>query len=171
MYGSLDPGSSDRHLQALDVVRDLKRAVYMAHRPVERACRGVHRLERDVGPRARGSGSSIDPQVGANPSPFRTRPAVGHHAVVDIDAHREAVALVGRDRPDAGGELVPTRLLARQEPVAAGGILRGELLSGVVDGLRIPRGLEIVTGDGSSHVLPLERPADFNRLVMKFLTE
>jgi 3-oxoadipate enol-lactonase len=31
--------------------------------------------------------------------------------------------------------------------------------------------LEIVTGDGSSHVLPLERPDDFNRLVMKFLTE
>jgi pimeloyl-ACP methyl ester carboxylesterase len=30
--------------------------------------------------------------------------------------------------------------------------------------------LEIVTGDGSSHVLPLERPADFNTLVMNFLT-
>jgi 3-oxoadipate enol-lactonase len=30
--------------------------------------------------------------------------------------------------------------------------------------------LEIVTGDGSSHVLPLERPDDFNSLVMSFLT-
>lgn len=31
--------------------------------------------------------------------------------------------------------------------------------------------LEIVTGEGSSHVLPLERPDDFNRLAMTFLTE
>ena len=31
--------------------------------------------------------------------------------------------------------------------------------------------LEILTGDGSSHVLPLERPDDFNRLVMKFIVE
>jgi pimeloyl-ACP methyl ester carboxylesterase len=31
--------------------------------------------------------------------------------------------------------------------------------------------LEIVTGEGSSHLLPLERPDDFNRLAMKFLTE
>jgi len=31
--------------------------------------------------------------------------------------------------------------------------------------------LEIVTGEGSSHVLPLERPDDFNRLAIEFLTE
>lgn len=31
--------------------------------------------------------------------------------------------------------------------------------------------LEIVTGEGSSHVLPLERPDDFNRLTMTFLTQ
>jgi pimeloyl-ACP methyl ester carboxylesterase len=30
---------------------------------------------------------------------------------------------------------------------------------------------EIVTGDGSSHVVPLERPNEFNRLVMNFLAE
>jgi 3-oxoadipate enol-lactonase len=30
---------------------------------------------------------------------------------------------------------------------------------------------EIVTGDGSSHVMPLERPDDFNQLVMDFLAE
>ena len=30
---------------------------------------------------------------------------------------------------------------------------------------------ELVTGDGSSHVLPLERPDDFNQLVMDFLDE
>jgi pimeloyl-ACP methyl ester carboxylesterase len=28
---------------------------------------------------------------------------------------------------------------------------------------------EIVTGNGSSHVMPLERPDDFNQLVMDFL--
>jgi pimeloyl-ACP methyl ester carboxylesterase len=31
--------------------------------------------------------------------------------------------------------------------------------------------LEIITGDGSSHVLPLERPDDFNQLVINFLAE
>lgn len=30
---------------------------------------------------------------------------------------------------------------------------------------------ELLTGDGSSHVLPLERPDDFNQLVMNFLAE
>lgn len=38
----------------------------------------------------------------------------------------------------------------------------------VADGIPGAR-FEIVTGDGSSHVLPLERPDDFNRLVMNFL--
>lgn len=34
----------------------------------------------------------------------------------------------------------------------------------------IPRAhLEVIMGDGASHVLPLERPDDFNRLVMRFL--
>jgi 3-oxoadipate enol-lactonase len=31
--------------------------------------------------------------------------------------------------------------------------------------------LEVITGEGSSHLLPLERPDDFNQLAMKFLTE
>jgi 3-oxoadipate enol-lactonase len=30
---------------------------------------------------------------------------------------------------------------------------------------------EMVTGDGASHVLPLERPDDFNQLVINFLGE
>jgi pimeloyl-ACP methyl ester carboxylesterase len=30
--------------------------------------------------------------------------------------------------------------------------------------------LEIIAGDGASHVVPLERPEDFNRLVTRFLT-
>ena len=38
----------------------------------------------------------------------------------------------------------------------------------VADGIPGAR-FEIVTGDGSSHVLPLERPDDFNQLVMNFL--
>jgi 3-oxoadipate enol-lactonase len=38
----------------------------------------------------------------------------------------------------------------------------------VADGIPSAR-LAIVTGDGASHVLPLERPDDFNQLVMNFL--
>ena len=35
---------------------------------------------------------------------------------------------------------------------------------------RIPAALlEIMTGDGSSHLVPLERPDEFNQLVMDFL--
>ena len=29
--------------------------------------------------------------------------------------------------------------------------------------------LEVIRGDGSSHVVPIERPEDFNRLVSDFL--
>jgi 3-oxoadipate enol-lactonase len=39
----------------------------------------------------------------------------------------------------------------------------------VADGIPGAR-FELVTGDGSSHVLPLERPQDFNRLVTNFLS-
>jgi len=40
----------------------------------------------------------------------------------------------------------------------------------VADGIPGAR-FEFVTGDGSSHVLPLERPDDFNQLVVDFLAE
>lgn len=40
----------------------------------------------------------------------------------------------------------------------------------VADGIPGAR-FEVVTGEGSSHVLPLERPDDFNRVVIEFLTE
>jgi 3-oxoadipate enol-lactonase len=40
----------------------------------------------------------------------------------------------------------------------------------VAEGIPSAR-FEIVTGDGSSHVMPLERPDDFNQLVMNFLAE
>jgi 3-oxoadipate enol-lactonase len=40
----------------------------------------------------------------------------------------------------------------------------------VADGIPGAR-FEIVTGDGSSHVVPLERADEFNQLVMDFLTE
>jgi 3-oxoadipate enol-lactonase len=40
----------------------------------------------------------------------------------------------------------------------------------VADGIPGAR-LEIVTGDGSSHVMPLERPDDFNQLAMNFLAD
>jgi 3-oxoadipate enol-lactonase len=40
-------------------------------------------------------------------------------------------------------------------------------VAGAIPGARF----ETVTGDGSSHLLPLERPDDFNQLVMNFLAE
>jgi 3-oxoadipate enol-lactonase len=40
----------------------------------------------------------------------------------------------------------------------------------VADGIPGAR-FEIITGDGSSHVVPLERPDDFNQLVIDFLAE
>ena len=40
----------------------------------------------------------------------------------------------------------------------------------VADGIPGAR-FEIVTGDGSSHLVPLERPDHFNQLVMNFLAE
>ena len=40
----------------------------------------------------------------------------------------------------------------------------------VADGIPGAR-FEMVSGDGSSHLLPLERPDDFNRLVLDFLAE
>ena len=40
----------------------------------------------------------------------------------------------------------------------------------LADGIAGAR-FELVTGDGSSHVLPLERPDEFNRLVTDFLAE
>ena len=37
---------------------------------------------------------------------------------------------------------------------------------------RIPGArFELITGDGSSHVVPLERPDDFNQLVINFLAD
>jgi 3-oxoadipate enol-lactonase len=40
----------------------------------------------------------------------------------------------------------------------------------VANGIRGAR-LEVISGDGSSHLVPLERPDDFNQLVMNFLAE
>jgi pimeloyl-ACP methyl ester carboxylesterase len=40
----------------------------------------------------------------------------------------------------------------------------------VADGISGAR-IEIVTGDGSSHVLPLELPDEFNQRVVRFLAE
>jgi 3-oxoadipate enol-lactonase len=40
-------------------------------------------------------------------------------------------------------------------------------VAGAIPGARF----DILTGDGSSHVVPLERPDDFNQRVMNFLAE
>jgi 3-oxoadipate enol-lactonase len=60
----------------------------------------------------------------------------------------------------------PTLVIAGEQDLLTPPWVAREVANGI-PGAR----LEIVTGDGSSHVMPLERPDDFNRLVMNFLAE
>jgi 3-oxoadipate enol-lactonase len=68
------------------------------------------------------------------------------------------------DRLDA--ITAPTLVIVGEQDLLTPPWIASEVASGI-PGARF----EIVTGDGSSHVMPLERPDDFNRLVMTFLAE
>ena len=87
---------------------------------------------------------------------------------VEPDAYgRQAQAYLQFDALDRLGGIEASTLVivGEQDLLTPPGVARE-----VADG--IPRArFEIITGDGSSHVMPLERPEDFNRLVMKFLAE
>ena len=65
-----------------------------------------------------------------------------------------------------GGIEAPTLVLVGEQDLLTPPWIAREVAGGI-PGAR----LEIVTGDGSSHVMPLERPVDFNQLVMNFLAE
>ena len=60
----------------------------------------------------------------------------------------------------------PTLVIAGEQDLLTPPWVAREVANGI-PGAR----MEIVTGDGSSHVMPLERPDDFNQLVMNFLAE
>lgn len=80
---------------------------------------------------------------------------------------RQAHAYLHFDALDRLGDIhAPTLVIVGEQDLLTPPWVAREVAGGI-PGAR----LEIVTGDGSSHVLPLERPHDFNQLVMKFLAE
>ncbi|TCM44854.1 alpha/beta fold hydrolase [Kribbella sp. VKM Ac-2568] len=87
---------------------------------------------------------------------------------VEPDAYgRQAQAYLQFDALDRlGGIEAPTLVIVGEQDLLTPPWVAREVADG------IPRArFEIITGDGSSHVMPLERPEDFNQLVMKFLAE
>jgi 3-oxoadipate enol-lactonase len=78
---------------------------------------------------------------------------------------RQALAYVGFDALDRlAGIRAPTLVIVGEQDLLTPPWIAREVADGI-PGARF----EIVTGDGSSHVLPLERPDDFNRLALDFL--
>jgi pimeloyl-ACP methyl ester carboxylesterase len=78
---------------------------------------------------------------------------------------RQAQAYLRFDVLDRlGGITAPTLVLVGEQDLLTPPWIAREVASGI-------RGaqFEILTGDGSSHLLPLERPDDFNQLIMGFL--
>jgi len=81
--------------------------------------------------------------------------------------HRQAHAYLQFDALDRlGGITAPTLVIVGEQDLLTPPWVAHEVAGGI-PGARF----EIVTGDGSSHVMPLERPDDFNQLVMNFLAE
>jgi pimeloyl-ACP methyl ester carboxylesterase len=80
---------------------------------------------------------------------------------------RQAQAYLHFDALDRlGGIKAPTLVIVGEQDLLTPPWAAREVAGGI-PGAR----LEIVAGDGSSHVVPLERPDDFNRLAMDFLAE
>jgi 3-oxoadipate enol-lactonase len=87
---------------------------------------------------------------------------------VEAEAYdRQAQAYLRFDALDRlGGITAPTLVLVGEQDLLTPPWVAREVADGI-PGARF----EIISGDGSSHVLPLERPGDFNQLVMSFLAE
>ena len=94
--------------------------------------------------------------LAANPNP------------VDPDAYdRQAQAYLQFDALDRLGRIdAPTLVIVGEQDLLTPPWVAREV-AGRIPGARF----ELITGDGSSHVVPLERPDDFNQLVMSFLAE
>jgi pimeloyl-ACP methyl ester carboxylesterase len=85
---------------------------------------------------------------------------------VEPDAYdRQAQAYLRFDVLDRlGGIKAPTLVIAGEQDLLTPPWVAREV-AGAIPGARF----EIITGDGSSHLVPLERPDDFNQLVANFL--
>jgi len=80
---------------------------------------------------------------------------------------RQAEAYLHFDALDRLGDIdAPALVIVGEQDLLTPPWVAREVAGGI-PGARF----EIVTGDGSSHVVPLERPDDFNRLVMNFLDQ
>lgn len=80
---------------------------------------------------------------------------------------RQAQAYLHFDALDQlGGIKAPTLVIVGEQDLLTPPWVAREVAAGI-PGARF----EIITGNGSSHVVPLERPDDFNQLVINFLTE
>lgn len=80
---------------------------------------------------------------------------------------RQAQAYLHFDALDQLGAInAPTLVIVGEQDLLTPPWVAREVANGI-PGSRF----ELVTGDGSSHVMPIERPDDFNRLVMNFLAE
>ena len=78
---------------------------------------------------------------------------------------RQAHAYLQFDALDRlGGIKAPTLVIVGEQDLLTPPWI-GREVAGEIPGA----GFQIVTGDGSSHVVPLERPEEFNQLVMDFL--
>ena len=81
--------------------------------------------------------------------------------------NRQAQAYLQFDALDRlGGITAPTMVIVGEQDLLTPPWVAREVAGGI-PGARF----ELITGNGSSHVMPLERPADFNQLVMSFLAE
>jgi pimeloyl-ACP methyl ester carboxylesterase len=87
---------------------------------------------------------------------------------IEPDAYnRQAQAYLQFDALDRLGSITaPTLVIVGEQDLLTPPWVAREVADGI-PGARF----ELITGDGSSHVMPLERPDDFNRLVMNFLAE
>lgn len=92
----------------------------------------------------------------------------GNPNPVDPEAYdRQAQAYLQFDALDRlGGIEAPTLVVVGEQDLLTPPWVAREVAAGI-RGARF----ELVTGDGASHVMPLERPGDFNRLVTSFLAE
>jgi pimeloyl-ACP methyl ester carboxylesterase len=87
---------------------------------------------------------------------------------IEPDAYdRQTQAYLRFDALDLlGGITAPTLVIVGEQDLLTPPWVAREVADGI-PGARF----ELITGDGSSHVMPLERPDDFNQLVMGFLAE
>ena len=85
---------------------------------------------------------------------------------IDPEAYdRQAQAYLQFDALDRlGGIKAPTLVIVGEQDLLTPPWVAREVAEGIPSAR-----FEIVTGDGSSHVMPLERPDHFNQLVMNFL--